>query len=510
MITQKSLEADFLFFKNQAKAKIQKVDYEGAIDAIKTAVTIAQNYCLLYADQEIEDLLLKTAKALAKCQTIKDFKTVPGRIVFYDGFSRDNVMLTTQYVNALNAMNCDFMYLTLNPKESIEKQRFYQDLKRNPRATIVAANGYASIEEAFGQITHAIEMFRPEKTLIHTRSEDIVGLLPWYIFTSTDRYYVEVTDHSYWPGVDALDKCICFRNYGYSNAVHYRGIQPDRILILPFYPVTVDYPYEGIPESVQNSVKLFSGGRVTKILDEQDTFLNLIKRVLTSHPNTEFYYAGGGLIDGAGRFSHIQRFIRRNGLEERFHLLGQRKDILEVSRHMDVFINTYPFGGGLMVQIAAMCHLPIVILSKNGLCASIEEFLHDDAWQNQEVTYFSEEAVDEVLDQLIKNEKYRRRLGDKLSQEIITSDEFSVNLEKALTTGESPVSPLLHDGDYELRRRINIQMDNLVFQRYYGILLRSKLLKKEKPLRYFWAALKFVAKSDKGYLINTIKRYILK
>ncbi len=509
MLTQQSLEKDYRFFKEQAMNLIHRGNIDDAIDAIKTAGTIAQNYCLFYADQDIETMLSDLSAITVKRKE-KLLKPCPGRIIFYDSFSRDNVMLTTQYINALNKLEIEFMYLTLNDKATIEKQKFFKLLKENPKVVICTGNATMSTQESIQFIVKAAEEYCPGKVLIHTRAEDICGILPWYQFDEIERYYVEVTDHSYWPGVNAIDYCICFRNYGYSNAVNYRGIQEKKLLILPYHPALGDYPYEGVPESVPGSVKLFSGGRVTKVLDKEDTFLNLVKRTLENHANTEFYFAGGGLIDGAARFAHIQSFIKDNGLEQRFHLLGQRKDILEVTKHMDVFINTFPFGGGLMVQIAAMCGLPVVILAKNGLCTSIEEFIKNDAWENPDITFFSDESADEEIGKLINDSTYRRERGEALARQIIDPGAFAENLHRLLMENKSIVNPFIHDGDYEIRRKTNIEMENLVFHRYYGILLRSKLLRKKRPLRYASAAIQFVVKSDKGYLINTAKRYIKK
>ena len=509
MLTQQSLEKDYKYFKQQARELIHKGIYDDAIDAIRTAGTIAQNYCLFYADKDIEIMLFDISSVIVR-RNEEHCKPVPGRIIFYDSFSRDNVMLTTQYINALNKIGIEFMYLTMNSVETLEKQKFYRQLKENPKAVVCAGRSAMSTQESIEFIVKATEEYRPEKILIHTRAEDICGILPWYQFSEIERYYVEVTDHSYWPGVNAIDYCICFRNYGYSNAVNYRGIQENQLLILPYHPALGDYPYEGIPESIPGSVKLFSGGRVTKVLDKDDTFLNLVKRALECHPNTEFYYAGGGLIDGAARFAHIQRFIKDNGLEQRFHLLGQRKDILEVTRNMDVFINTFPFGGGLMVQIAAMCGLPVVILAKNGLCTSIEEFVKNDAWEKPDITFFSEASADEEIGKLVDDPSYRKDRGNTLARRIVDPAAFAENLHTLLTEKKGIVQPIIHDGDYEIRREINIEMENLVFHRYYGILLRSKLLRKKRPIKYLSAAIKLVIESDKGYLINTVKRYIKK
>lgn len=43
-------------------------------------------------------------------------------------------------------------------------------------------------------------------------------------------------------------------------------------------------------------------------------------------------------------------------------LIGDRHDINEVFKHSDIFLNTYPIGGGLMTQYAAANSKPILSL----------------------------------------------------------------------------------------------------------------------------------------------------
>lgn len=508
MITQRSLEKAHRYFKKRAGLLIRERKYADAVDSLKTASTIAQNYCLCYADRDTEKMLGRLARELVKIPEGVFEPSVRGRVIFYDAFSRDNVMLTTQYINALNRLGVEYMYLTLNPLSDIRSRKFYGSLTENGKAEVCAPEKALNVREQIGFIVKAVQKFRPEKVLIHTKAEDIAGILPWYVLKGVERYYIDVTDHSYWNGVGAIDYCVCFRNYGYSNAVKYRGLRPGQILMLPYYPSPAENPFEGLPESIPGSIKLFSGGRVTKILDRDNTFLNLIKRILEKYPNAEFYFAGGGLIDGAARMSEINRFIRENRLSDRFHLLGQRKDIMEVTRRMDIFINTFPFGGGLMVQIAADCGLPVMILSKDGLCASIGEFLKKDSRPEPPITFYSDNDFDNELERLMTDADYRKEVGERLSQCIVTADEFAKNLGDVLFKHRGVYQPTEHEVDYEIRRSINIEMEELVFHRYYGILLRSRVLRKHDPLGYLAALLLFVVRSDKAYLWGTVKRYL--
>lgn len=507
MITLESLQKDYDFFKAEAGRMIQVGDYEQAIDAAKTAGTIAQNFCLHYVDEELEQMLCQVAHNVL---TPTEVIPVEGRILFYDSFARDNVMLSAQYIRALISWGSEFVYVTTVPESELKRQELYGFLKSYPKAQVFCLEQGIQNLKDMDSIYKCIIEYKPQKALLQMKTEDVLGLLPWYILKGIKRYYIEVTDHSFWLGTKAIDQCITFRNFGYSIALTYRGLKKEQLLIQPFYSTVVDAPFEEIPEHKKDSIKLFSGGRITKIMGENDAFFNLVKRILDAHPNTEFYFAGGGLMNSAARMGHAEKFISRNHLEQRFHLLGQRRDIRAVAERMDVFINTYPFGGGLMCQLAAGCGLPIVIYAANGLCESIEEFLCVRTDEKPRVTFKTEEDFFQEVDRLITDEAYRLKQSERMKKFVLDPEEFQRQLKCTLESEISPIIPVCHEVDYEKRRQINIDTENRILHRYPGILLRSGLLRKKRPFRYLREAVDLVVKSDKKYLYNTAKRVILK
>lgn len=56
----------------------------------------------------------------------------------------------------------------------------------------------------------------------------------------------------------------------------------------------------------------------------------------------------------------FREFIRNNGFQRRVFLLGSRRDIHAVFRACDIYMGTYPIGGGLMSQYAAVNGKPIL------------------------------------------------------------------------------------------------------------------------------------------------------
>ena len=506
MATLGSITDDYAFFKKKARRLIRGKNYNLAIDAIKTAGTIAQTYCLGYSDLELEDMLAEIARSILPARGCNDLSDehVDNGVVFFDSFGKDNVMLTVQYLDALISSNRRILYVTTRSLKSLECQKFYKSLLECKNAKVIACPAEMTECEKVQFLHRAITDFLPSVAFIHIKTEDISGLLPWYQLPDVRRYYVEVTDHSFWFGVKAIDYCICFRNYGYNVALKYRNLKKAQLFVLPFYSMVADYEFEGLPSSIDGSVKLFSGGRITKIYGENDAFLSMVRQILVSHPNTEFYFAGGGLMNGAARMGHVERFIRDNELQDRFHLLGQRKDILKLTEQMDIYINTYPFGGGLMVQLAAACGLPIVILALNGLCESIEEFLCVRDSETPGVTFYDEKSYYSYVDSLICDTSLRRERGQTVKKYVQSPSVFRANLWRLLEDNVSPVTVEEHDVDFEQRQRINIEVENTILHRYHGIMLRSKVLLLFRPFRYISEGICFAVKSDKKYLAETI------
>ena len=101
--------------------------------------------------------------------------------------------------------------------------------------------------------------------------------------------------------------------------------------------------------------------------------------------------------------------------------------------------------------------------------------------------------------------------GEKLKRALVSPEEFSENLERVLFKHDDSVRHSIHEGDYESRRQINIDMENHIFHRHYGILIQSGVLLRKRPLKYLCAIVMFLIKSDKLYLKQTIyNRYMRK
>ena len=157
---------------------------------------------------------------------------------------------------------------------------------------------------------------------------------------------------------------------------------------------------------------LFAGGSLYKIEGGNRLFYTIIKRILIDNPNVIFLYAGDG-----DRTS-INRFIHENQFENRVLLLGNRTDIDEVVKHIDIYINTYPMIGGLMSQFAAINGKPILTYKDK----QVEDVIcinhsHSIAIDDLEELFLE-------ANKLIRDNEYRRQIGKLMKSLIIDKGDF--------------------------------------------------------------------------------------
>lgn len=503
-LTEEKALRDYDFFKSQAFKAFRKKKYETSINCLETCCRLAQTICLLYRDDELEGLAQNLADEIVPR---REFVPISGRVVFYDSHAKDNVVLTQQYVRALVASGREFLFLTCKSSSELQTQALYRELAGCPRASIATCDDASSSNvERLRYLAREVEGYAPEILLVQLSADDAPGILLPYAFPDTRRIFVETGDHTFYLGVSYVDCWIAFRNYGYSMAKQARGLKDEQIAMQPFYPILEYEPYQGdIPERKPGEVRLLSGGRITKIYGDDDRFLSIVERILVENPQVVFYYAGGGLLDGYGRFEHASRFMAERNLKERFVLLGYRRDLLGVMEQMDIYLNTYPVGGGLMVQLAAACKMPIVSYSSRGMNAWTQEFLQESEKLPQ-ITFADDvDGLCAWVHELVENPELRGSVGGRMAAGIVKTGDFNRRFSEILKDGKTDVEPLEHETDVGTRMEFMIEAENETLHRYPGILIRNPVLLK-RPVRYLSLALELLVKSDKKWFWGTLKK----
>lgn len=106
-------------------------------------------------------------------------------------------------------------------------------------------------------------------------------------------------------------------------------------------------------------------GTVGRLSDQKDpfNFLRAIPAVIKSHRNVHFIFVGEGRLR-----SDMESYITRNGLQSRITLLGNREDIPNIMKGMDIFVLSSKYEGlGRSLTEAMYCKVPVVATAVEGV-----------------------------------------------------------------------------------------------------------------------------------------------
>ena len=88
--------------------------------------------------------------------------------------------------------------------------------------------------------------------------------------------------------------------------------------------------------------------------------LYFLKDLVAANSTLIVYFAN------IGESEFIVEFLEKHELENQIKLIGNRKDLDFIFSKIDIYINTFPYGGGLMMYYAAKYQKPIIAFnSKN-------------------------------------------------------------------------------------------------------------------------------------------------
>ena len=426
------------------------------------------------------------------------------RIVFYDTHTTDNIALTQQYLGALISWNVDFLYITTKNLNSSKTTFIKTMLDLSERATVSVIPTKLSAEKKIRYIIDTVQRYSPHIALIQTISDDVIGTIAWNFLNSIERFYIDLSDHSFWLGAKTYDYFIAFRNYGANISIQHRNINPERILIQPFYPVLKSKGFQGLPYGV-GKIKLLSGGRLEKIYGQKDKYFELIKNILLENKNTVLYFVGGGAFGKRGETAYIQKKWKELGIEERVFMLGYRSDIVELYKHVDLYIGTFPMGGGLMSQIAASQELPVVQYASNGLSMCLGEFFLPNKYLRKFVFVDDEKGFYDEVKFLIENKEIRSKQGKEMKKSVISKEEFNKQLYILIHEKRDSFEREIYHVDCERLKDNQFELENNCHHSYSRILFKSKYIRKYKPIEFVINAIALFVYCDKNWLLNLIK-----
>lgn len=431
--------------KAQAIEAYKKGDYELCMQYVRHCATIAQQFNWIYADEELEDLLNSLSFKIIPYSTV-EYSPIDNRVVFYDDYSM-SFILALQYIEALVAAQMHIMYVTVENQNGKYSTIVPIIKSKYPEIEICIVPNKSLVQIA-QDVYQTVISFRPQKILLHLFGHSAIIPFIYAINSKVETYLINVIDQMFWLGANAVDYVLEFRQFGVSVSQQRRGLKSYKQLLVPFYPIVDNNPFQGLPKECTEDKKvvIFSGGDIYKVLDEKRMYWHLVKRVMDTYPEVVFLFATKG--DNLG-MEFLQSFIHSNHYEGRFIYTKFRSDINEVMAHVDIFMGTCPVCGSLMSQLAARNATPILQYyypgtpddeTEQAICIN-EQF---------KISFDDEELFMQEAERLIKDVGYRKQQGKRLQKAMISKEQFNELVFKSITTNKTQFALCPYQINYKI------------------------------------------------------------
>jgi len=471
-ITPEQINYDFIKLKNHSIKLFNKNKIDQSLKTIEVACNLMYNTNIKYVDDDLENLVVKISKQIFKNEQVKmNVEYEDNKIVFYDYFALDNRGLTQQYLRGLMDLNYEILYITYRSNDKSRASNITKELDEYGKSKLYYIKNENNIRASM-ELYYTIKDFKSNKALIHTSPFDMIGLVTFaFLENKINRFLINITDHAFWLGKSSADYFIEFRSYGFNLSEKHRGIEKKKLMMLPYYPIQYHkIEFQGFAFDSRSKKIIFSGGSLYKIYGS-NFFFNTIKHILDIHKDIIFLYAGNGDA------KPLNNFIKRNGFQNRFFYINERKDITQIFKRIYLYLDTYPISGGLMAQYAVVNgKLPISFRKKESSSKIENLFINSN---DIKFTFTDEKSYLEELDKLISDPKYLRSRELQLPKLLINEIEFSKELNKCITEGKTKFTPDRVDIDIDSAEAIQTYLDlvNNYPTRYYGMFVKRCHLK---------------------------------
>lgn len=425
--------------------------YEQAIQEMILLARALYDCNQTYTDDVLERYLDFLAKELPEISSssVGDGRK---RIVFYDGFGLDTRGLVLIFLRALRHMDAEIFYVA--PESARDRIPTIAAVLEACGGTLYFFPDNEQTPKWIRCLTlcNVLEDIRPNIGFLYTTPWDIEGILAFmHSEGRMKRYQINLTDHAFWLGRNAFDYCLEFRDFGANLSRQYRHIPMQKLLKQPYYPlVDPTIPYGGLPfERADGDFVIFSGGTLYKTLDREKTYYRIVDCCLRNFPQVKFWYAGMGQEDHT---ADLRTLVQNH--PGRVFVTGEREDLFQVLRHVDMYLNTCPHYGGLMTQYsiaAGRVPFTFLCLPKEESAASVLLSQEDHGFEFQDMGHFLEELRRFIEDPVYRRQKEAQLRARKL---LITEEEFTENLKRIIEEDRSSYPIRSFDVDMRMQEAL--------------------------------------------------------
>ena len=404
----------------------KKGQYEQFLELVNTFAEFTTHFNHEMADGTIESLLHDFACQQIGVRSVAESNEPNNTVVFYDQIGT-TICLGVQYLKGLVASGFDVYYVfdstlvDINP--ALEEELC--ELKVHVKIFDKRYSHNDCISRICG-VRDFIAGTRAKRLIVHSPAANSYSSAVLYALNNIVKYRVVPGDHHFYTGVNCIDYFYEFREYGVGIANMYRHIPLNKIIKLPYYPISETFcDFQGFPKEADGKVIILAAGSESKFFGS-DLFFNVSKQILKKYPQTVILYIG--------RYTKkFVDFVKENHLERRFILLGYRNDFNHCMSHCDILLGSYPMAGGLVSQIAALYKKPIIGIKENedlAMFNNLEAIM--GIGEDLGITHNVNEDLFDYADKLITDEEYRKACGNRLFELMFREREFSMRLKATL------------------------------------------------------------------------------
>ena len=280
-------------FYNKIQNSLKKERYEDTFTLISSCSRMMYEWNQEYTSDLLEKAIESSSHLICNWKQEKFKEDV---IVVYDAFGLDNRGLMQIYLNALCKIKRT-VYITYSENEN-RIPKIKEILKKN-NAEIEYINSNFNYTKQIQQFWKILNTYKAKAAFLYTTPWDVVGISVFnHLENLCDRYQINLTDHAFWLGVNAFDKCIEFRDYGAYISNSFRKIPKEKIVKIPFYPqINEEIEFEGYPFKDESKKVMFSGGAIYKTVGDNGKFYSMVRNILKQNDNVVFWYASNDTVD---------------------------------------------------------------------------------------------------------------------------------------------------------------------------------------------------------------------
>jgi hypothetical protein len=361
MINEVELRDNYEYQKRIFFRYSEQNKFKEALKHANYACSVARRFPIIpdFMDVEVENELNKLAIKI----THEDKPSISqeGGVLFFSSQTVDNGALTEQYLDYLISRKESYLYLTTDAQANVRGQRIFSKAKDK---SIVESEG----EQQIVDLVRIINAYNPKEIWVHLAPDHAEACAALSIFKTIPGIFINHNSHSFSLGFGLGKKIIEFHMGGVYTSMFFRGIKAENIGFIPFYPSGLgenivapkDWSYS--PRREDGLCKLLVAGNRSKILHPgEEGVLLAITKALNEIDNLEIWIAT------IGSDEEIKKYFSKLGLINRVKLLGYQKRLDTILEQVDGLVDTFPFAGGLIRQIAIRNFKPIFRISTNGL-----------------------------------------------------------------------------------------------------------------------------------------------